>query len=473
MRSDIAIIGGGFSGVALAWQLLRGLRHPASIHLVNKGALARGLAYGTASPHHLLNVPAARMGLSSADEQGFLRYLRRIGLPFGGGDFVPRALYGAYLEFCLGNERAQAARLGVEFRMQQGVVSHIEPATTQRHILTIDPTQLGQPDRLEVRSIVLALGNFPAVPPALETSVDWSQPGLTASPWSTDRVAPAELHAPVLLLGSGLTAYDVLLQLRHEGHRGTVTMLSRRGLRAQAHRLLETPPPQGIVAADVLHDQRSLLAMLRHVRQATRQAEAQGNDWRDVIGGMRAQTPRLWSQLPDVERRRFLRHLAPYWDTHRHRAAVSIAMQVEAEREAGMLVTMAGHLVALNRAGNSWRVDVRMRGQSEISSMQVDCVVNCTGPSSDLRKVRDPLLQQLLARGVMKPDTLGLGVNVDSDYRLLDANGLGQPGLRYVGPLLKASFWEATAVPELRVHAARVAAAMCRELDLDYEDEAR
>ena len=105
--------------------------------------------------------------------------------------------------------------------------------------------------------------------------------------------------------------------------------------------------------------------------------------------------------------------------------------------------------------------------------MQVDCVVNCTGPSSDMRKARDPLLQQLLARGVLTPDALGLGVNVDADYRLLDAHGLGQPGLRYVGPLLKASLWEATAVPELRVHAARVAAAMCRELDLDYEDEVR
>jgi uncharacterized NAD(P)/FAD-binding protein YdhS len=471
MSSEIAIVGGGFTGVALSWQLLRGLRSPTTIHLVNKGALARGLAYGTPSPHHLLNVPAGRMGLSPSDEQGFLRYLRRIGLPFEGGDFVPRALYGAYLEFCLGCAQAEAAKRGVELRIHQGAVSRVELGADQRKILTIHPAKGGPSEQLQVHSIVLALGNFPSVPPALRTAVDWTQTGLHASSWSSDRLAPADLHAPVLLVGSGLTAYDVLLQLRHEGHRGPVTMLSRRGLCAQAHRLQETPPPQKMVAADVLKGERSLWVMFRHVRQAIRQAQAQGNDWRDVIGGMRAQTPRLWSQLPDAERRRFLRHLAPYWETHRHRAAVSIAMQVDAEREAGTLISMAGRLSCLQREGNSWRVDVLPRGQAQNRSMLVDSVINCTGPSSDVRKADDPLLQQLLASGVVTPDALGLGVNVDTDYRLMDSQGMAQPGLRYVGPLLKASFWEATAVPELRVHASHVAKAVCRELNLKYEDD--
>jgi uncharacterized NAD(P)/FAD-binding protein YdhS len=332
-------------------------------------------------------------------------------------------------------------------------------------VLTIEPTLKGLPTRaLQVRSVVLALGNFPSVPPQLHTPVDWSQAGLHASSWSAEQMAPPDLHAPVLLLGSGLTAYDVLLQLRHEGHRGPVTMLSRRGLRAQSHRLLETSPPGNLIPANALEGETSMLAMLKYVRQATRDAQAQGKDWRDVIGGLRALTPRLWSQLPDAERRRFLRHLAPYWDTHRHRAAVAIARQVESEREAGKLHSLAGRLVGLARAGEGWQATILPRGQTEMRALQVACVINCTGPSSDLRKARDPLLQQLLARGTLTPDPLGLGVNVDAEYRLRDAHGAAQPGLRYLGPLLKASLWEATAVPELRQHAARVSQAVCREL---------
>ena len=40
---------------------------------------------------------------------------------------------------------------------------------------------------------------------------------------------------------------------------------------------------------------------------------------------------------------------------------------------------------------------------------------------------------------------------------MLDAAGSPSRVLSLVGPLLKAGFWEATAVPELRQHAARLA----------------
>lgn len=51
----------------------------------------------------------------------------------------------------------------------------------------------------------------------------------------------------------------------------------------------------------------------------------------------------------------------------------------------------------------------------------------------------------------------GLDVLVDDSRQLLNAAGQGTPGLHYVGPLLKEQFWEAAAVPELRVHAQRAA----------------
>ena len=55
------------------------------------------------------------------------------------------------------------------------------------------------------------------------------------------------------------------------------------------------------------------------------------------------------------------------------------------------------------------------------------------------------------------PDALSLGLDVSDDLAILDADGQASASIFLVGPLLKARFWEATAVPELRQHAATLA----------------
>ncbi len=103
-----AIVGAGFSGMAVAIGLLQRLKAPARVYLINRSlSFGRGLAYGTNSPSHLLNVPAGRMSLDPRQDSGFLDFLASRGLPYRAGDFVPRSLYGDYLERSL--LRAQAA----------------------------------------------------------------------------------------------------------------------------------------------------------------------------------------------------------------------------------------------------------------------------------------------------------------------------------------------------------------------------
>jgi uncharacterized NAD(P)/FAD-binding protein YdhS len=58
------------------------------------------------------------------------------------------------------------------------------------------------------------------------------------------------------------------------------------------------------------------------------QAKQQGIDWRGVIGGLRPVTAQIWQPLPEVEKRRFLRHLRPYWEVHHHRLAPQIAQLI-------------------------------------------------------------------------------------------------------------------------------------------------
>jgi len=450
----ICIAGAGFSGVAVACQLLKTLRQPTNLLLVNEHRhVGRGLAYGTPSPHHVLNVPAGRMGLYADDEGGFLRYLEQLGLPFSGGDFVPRSLYGAYLEYSLGEAIAEGRKKGVRLSLiQQDRVELLQPVGADGFEVSLKGGR-----SLHATAVVLALGNFPARAPWKPTDDRASDAGNVNSAWDGEGLATHDVEGDVLLIGSGLTAFDALLELRHRGHRGQIHMLSRRGLLAQYHRPNETPPAKGVVPSDFLDGCGSARTMLRQVRELCRLAAANGNDWRDVIGGLRQRTPALWAQLPEAERRRFLRHVLPYWDTHRHRAAVSIGRRIDQELAEGSLRVSAGRLLSVHRQEHEWLVEIQPRGTTQRHQRRYAAVVNCTGPSSDLTQVNDSLIRSLLDKGMIQPDNLHLGLQVDADYRVRQRAPGARLDLFYVGPLLKAQLWEATAVPELRQHAQRLA----------------
>jgi uncharacterized NAD(P)/FAD-binding protein YdhS len=85
-------------------------------------------------------------------------------------------------------------------------------------------------------------------------------------------------------------------------------------------------------------------------------------------------------------------------------------------------------------------------------------VVNCAGPHADVERAGEPVLASLLAAGLARPDSLRLGLEVDAESRLVDANGRARSDLLAVGPLTRSAFWESTAVPDIRVQVAEVAA---------------
>jgi uncharacterized NAD(P)/FAD-binding protein YdhS len=163
----------------------------------------------------------------------------------------------------------------------------------------------------------------------------------------------------------------------------------------------------------------------------------------------------LWKGLSEPERRRFLRHLRPWWDVHRHRIAPPVADRIDRMRESGRLEIEAARIVSVE---GEW-VTLARRGGGEIRR-RFDAVVNCTGPEGDIGRIADPLIRSLLASGRAKADSLGLGFEVDDDSRLVGS--APSPVLYALGPLTKGMFWEIVAVPDIRGQAARVAEAVAR-----------
>lgn len=450
----IAIIGAGFSGTVTAVHLLRrGLPGGLRVLLVNRsGLMARGVAYGTRIVEHVLNVPAGRMSALPDDEESFVRFARRHDPTVKGGSFVPRRLYGDYLEALL-DGAAASAPAGTSLERLVSSVVDLRPVESEGAV----EMDLADGRSLRVDRVVLSLGNHaPANPPIADDGF-YASPRYIQDPWRPGAFDAVPADKPVLLIGTGLTMIDVVLSLRARGLKRSLHAVSRRGLVPQGHRAPGAPPTFEFVPRGIESGPATARAYLRAVRSHVKALAPKGIDWRDVIASLRPSTPVLWQRLPLAERARFLRHVRPYWEAHRHRAAPELAAALRVELEKERLIVHAGRLLSLADQGDGVQVKLRPRGSSTQTLLEVSTVVNCTGPESDTGTLQEPLIAALRRRGLLRPDPLRLGVEVSPEYALLSESGRPSPVLHYIGPFLKARDWEATAVPELRVHALHLA----------------
>jgi uncharacterized NAD(P)/FAD-binding protein YdhS len=238
---------------------------------------------------------------------------------------------------------------------------------------------------------------------------------------------------------------DVALRLRLQGCRGTIHVVSRHGLLPQPHKATDASPPFWNESSP-----RSTRGLLRLVRKQVGQGERQRLEWQSVFDSLRPLVARIWQSLPQAERRRFLRHVRPYWEVHRHRAAPEIARSIADQISSGKIQVQAGRITNYVENENGVEVTYRERKSGKTTSRVVDRVINCTGAESDCRHLVSPLMSALLADGLARPDPLFLGLDVSLDGALIGRGGTVSQSLYAVGPARKGSLWESTAVPELR-----------------------
>jgi uncharacterized NAD(P)/FAD-binding protein YdhS len=421
--------------------------------------MSRGVAYGTNSPAHVLNVPAGRMGASPDDPEGFLRFARSRDASLAADSFVPRRLYGDYLEHFLA-EAERAALHGVRLERTVGEITaiQVQPGGNVARITGTGGLEF------DADRVVLALGNYPPEDPWVFDPSFYQSARYVRDPWARGVLDAVDRTQPALMIGSGLTMLDIALELSARLGTQPLCAVSRHGLLSQSHRKLAGPPASRHRPPDLQSDPATARNYLAAVRRHVDRMAAEGEDWRLVIDSLRPLTPSLWHALPQEERARFLRHVKAFWEVHRHRAAPTAFAALERLLKSGRLRVRAARLIGYQRNGDSIQVALRQRGANELEYVSVGTVINCTGPSGDVRTLRDPLIEFLRTHGMICPDSLGLGLQTAGDGALLDAAGKPSRLLYYVGPLLKASHWESTAVPELRAHAARLAATLIASL---------
>ncbi|HVJ41861.1 MAG TPA: FAD/NAD(P)-binding protein [Dongiaceae bacterium] len=455
-KPHIVVIGGGFAGATVALHLLRAAHDkPFSLTVVEpRAVIGAGLAYSTEDAEHRVNVAASRMTPLPDEPEHFDRWFRQS--PDAAGDpgailadgraYPRRQVFGRYVD---GLVRAAAQQApGIQFRHLQTVATGVTPSEGGYRIALKD----GQ--SLEADLIVLATGHpQPAIPSAFAAVA--GHPRFIGNPWSKGALKPVRSEDWVLVIGTGLTMADTVASLRARGHAGQITAISRRG---------QLPQPRTALPVEAYGDFSSdpattVSSLLQRVRRVAAELQREGRPWEDAIDAIRQQAFAIWSSLPLVEKRRFNRHLRPYWDSHRYQIAPQIDAVLQAELKRRGLQIIAGSFTKVAFEQEVFRVKLRPRSAAPgaLQERHFHAIVNCTGPDHASLIAGNPVLQSLSDGGLLAADPLHLGIHVDRASRVIDLAGHGQPTLLVAGPAARFTFGELMGLPQVTLQARDVA----------------
>lgn len=421
----ITIVGGGFSGAAVAIHLLGLMPEGLRVTLLEPRTVpGAGVAYSTAEPSHRINVPASRMQLAGEEEGAFDRWYRS--QPAFADDPQARredgSLYPQRGQF----GRYVSQRFAEAVRTSGGRLVHLREQALDFDESAIT-TDTGR--RLQSDLLILAVSHPPPALPRLA------------------------------VMGTGLTMADCIATLSRLGHRGPITAFSRRGLLSRGNTGSAAAPWPGE------YDQGSLRQRLRLVRADVLRAAEQGLPWQVVLDAVRQQGQRIWQTLTFADRQRFLRHLRRYWDVHRYRIAPQVAEVIEQRQREGSLKVLAARLTALESEARSLTLTLTLR-EGERIALTVDRLILTTGPAHGGLIDSQPLLRELARRGLIRADKLGLGLDVDAHSRAIGREGRAIPNLLISGPAARGYFGELMGLPQVADHAAAVAAEALQALGI-------
>ncbi|QDT10548.1 FAD/NAD(P)-binding protein [Planctomycetes bacterium K23_9] len=460
-----AIIGGGFSGTLAAVNLIRLAQTPQRVVVINSGRpFGRGTAYGTTRREHLLNVAARNMSAFPDHPSHFFDWLRSRCEFDAMTDnelnetFIPRQIYGDYVRSLATHFMGPAdPRSQVQCNVIDDSAIDIEATNNGSETgssQTGGIVHLSSGKALQADSILLATGNQPpaGLPGADRLANDRRYCG---NPWQDWHQHLPDNDGHIVLLGTGLTAVDVIVTLREKGWNGRITAISRNGMLPQRHfRGIEWP---SVIPEN---DQSlSLNELSKLVRADCERLRGVSQNPAIAVDKLRGRTQQLWKRLSVKEKQTFLKQYAPQWNVIRHRIAGPIHDAVTDSLDCGQLKIVPAMIESLTSGATT--IDALLTttdGESRI--IGGDYVINCTGPKSRFSDSGLPLYHNLFQRGLAQVDEMDMGIAIDDDFVVLDGTGNRSSFLYAIGPILKGTLWETVAVPELRGQAMQVAQAM-------------
>jgi uncharacterized NAD(P)/FAD-binding protein YdhS len=423
---QVAVIGRGFSGMMMAIALLKTVRQPFRLRLVDPmPTVSGGQALLTARSTEILNSRARDLSVSTGEPKDFTRWLQAnapfrqavtAAIPGFGQIFVPKSTFSDYV-FQRFSE-ALAERKDVLVQMSSEGVSSVRPTESGLYEIAFE-----EGDTARFHDVILATGfgrkRAESRLNAMETFSGSGHDGEQA-----------------VVLGSGLRAVDQVLHLRDGGFRGRITIVSRRGFLPQPHTRL---PADAVFPNHPMPS--NLREIVRFVRDACAEAEENGWSWQATMNGLRKRARSLWASLPPSEKRQFNRHLRSIYDAHRNRLPADVHARLERELASGETELRRGTALEIGPSG----LHVRWAGDVRESFFPASEVIDCRCLAPDLS---EPVIAGLLKEGLATTDELDLGLAVNPAGELLGPKNR-PAGLFAIGPLGLGSLPDIDLVPEI------------------------
>lgn len=499
--STLVIIGAGATTVSLLDSLVdrldMAIKAQVTIYVLEKRAYrGRGLAYDVDLPSNLLNTRAGYITPFSDKPGHFFDWIinNRLaweddfpGLEVKADTFVPRPLFGLYLEHMMSDLSARLARVGARLVPVRAEATDIRRTQDGDLLVTTDASLVIRADQ-----VVLSLGNLQSA----ELSDLTGRPGFFSSPYPLRRVVravPRDAH--IGILGARLSAIDGVVALKANGHEGPMTMISRSGYlpsvrgtqgryqpqiltldrleahaRAKGHITLDDmlnwvcdeirlaggardfgvgmPPAP---PSDPLAFYEAEIAAARHPRP-----------WQAVLYSTNTLIDRAWHLLDPDDKGRFLDVFQAAWMSYRVSIPVENAERLRDLMKAGQLSIKRGatRVTAREPAG----YDVTITAPSGSTTVAMDAVMGAFGSPRDPAKLDSSLVRHLLKSGLARAHPHG-GIDQDTATgQVLDARGRAHADLHVLGELTSGvNFF--TSVLEINArHAARAAGLIAQSL---------
>jgi len=350
VSADLAIIGCGASAVLLLAAIARNPEVQGfKVDIYERtGNFGRGIAYSTPHKIHLLNVRAHGMSAYAEDDGHFASWAGKMG--YGADDFVPRMVYGAYLDEILEDAKA---KLTLNFLKSD--VESARKISKESYELSIGPRKREYP------CVVQATGNVTPIQPKVEGEVD----SYINDPWSADYTALSNKDH-IVLIGSGLSAVDTILALYAKNFQGRISVISRHGLFPAKH-AVPVPVEPFLLQED---EKPSPYTAFHRLRSEIRKRDRTDAEWQGVINAMRAHTNKIWEGWTRREREKFMKRLFTFWNIHRHRMAPQIAEVIYALIKAGRIEVIKSSVK---------KIAAGPVVHTENGQFPCDTVINCMG----------------------------------------------------------------------------------------------
>jgi len=280
-----------------------------------------------------------------------------------------------------------------------------------------------------------------------------------ANPWRLDyRKIPKD--GRILIIGTGLTSADIVASLIRNGHAGPIEAVSRHGL-APTRRWSDGTPKESIwvtlaretptfVERHGMPD--TVLGLLRALRHDIRERFAAGSSWQPAFDELRDAALVLWPNLALAEKRRFMRHLRSWYDAHRFRLPPPLEPILDGATERGQLGMSQAHIQAAgpSKQADGKAIDVMLARHDGTRSVETyEVVINCTGPEQNPARAHNPVIRDLLRKGLARPHPCGLGLAVDQRCRVIGRDGGPHLDLFAFGLLTRGTFGESTSVAHI------------------------